>query len=190
MTNFIPGKIIYQFTTKKNRQATIRYPKWEDLEEMVKYINGVSKEDTYTTFSGETINKDGEMYYLSEMIKGMEMQNSVYLTCFVDNVMVATCTILRDLQSRKRSYHVGIFGVTVSRDFRSEGIGEEISKYTIIQAKEKIPGLKLLTLNVFGPNSIAKNLYTKLGFAEYAKLTNGVWYKEGYIDEIKMFLSL
>src|SRR6266446_3223369 len=103
MTNFISGQIIHKFTTKKNREVIIRYPKWEDLDEMTKYINEVSQEDTYITFSGETIRKEGEMYYLAEMIKGMELQNNIYLACFSQDLFVGSCTIMRDLSSRKRS---------------------------------------------------------------------------------------
>lgn len=190
MSNLIPGKIVREFTAKNGKNAVIRYPKWEDLEDMVGYINEVSKEDTFITFSGETINKDGEMYYLSEMFKGMELQNNIYLACFIDNTLVGTCTVMRDLQSRKRSYHVGIFGVTIAKDFRGIGIGETISKCTIDEARKNINGLKMLTLNVFSPNTVAKNLYKKLGFVEYAKLPKGVWFKNDYIDEIKMYLPL
>jgi RimJ/RimL family protein N-acetyltransferase len=85
---------------------------------------------------------------------------------------------------------VGIFGVTIAKEFRGVGIGEVISKCTIEEGKKSIPGLKILTLNVFSPNTIAQNLYKKLGFIEYAKLPKGVWYKNEYIDEIKMYTAL
>ena len=38
----------------------IRYPKWEDLEELTRYINKLSSEDTFVTFSGEEIKKEEE----------------------------------------------------------------------------------------------------------------------------------
>jgi hypothetical protein len=50
MSNFIPGKVIKTFITKKDTEVTIRYPKWEDLDEMTRYINEISKEDTFVTF--------------------------------------------------------------------------------------------------------------------------------------------
>lgn len=32
MTNLLPGRTVKTFTTKKGKQAVIRYPKWEDEE--------------------------------------------------------------------------------------------------------------------------------------------------------------
>lgn len=190
MVNFVPGRIVKNFTTKTGEHAVIRYPQWTDLDEMVHFINMLSLEDTFITFSGETITHDGEMYYLTEMIKSMEMKNAVYLACFIDAKLVGSCTIIRDLQSRKRSYHIGIFGITIIKEFREIGIGEILASTTITEATKQIPGLKILSLNVFGSNMRAQSLYKKLGFTQYALLPKGVFYKDEYIEEIKMFLSL
>ncbi len=190
MINFIPGKIVKTFITKTGKTAIIRYPEWTDLDQMVLFINKLSLEDTFITFSGETITHDGEMYYLTEMMKSMELGNAVYLACFVDEKLVGTATVLRDLQSRKRSYHVGIFGITIAKDFREIGIGETLSRSLIEETKKQIPNIKILTLNVFEPNTRARSLYKKLGFTQYALLPKGVYFKEDYVDEIKMFLPL
>lgn len=190
MTHFEPGKIIKTFTTKSGHEAVIRYPKWEDLDEMVRFINTVSYEDIYVTFSGESINKEGEMYYLSDMIRGMEMQNSVYLTCFVGGRMVGSCTVLRDLVSRKRSYHVATYGITIANGYRGEGIGLELSQATLSEAIKMIPGIRMFTLNVYGPNTPAQALYKKLGFTECGRIPKAIWYKGSYIDEIKMYKQI
>ncbi|HEX8965320.1 MAG TPA: hypothetical protein VF820_02720, partial [Patescibacteria group bacterium] len=102
MTSFVPGKEVKTFTTKNGKTAVIRYPLWTDLDQMIAFINKLSFEDTFITFSGETITHDGEMYYLSEMMKSIELKNAVYLACFVDGQLVGTTTIIRDMQSRKR----------------------------------------------------------------------------------------
>jgi len=188
MVVLTPGKIIKTFMTRNGKKALIRYPRWEDLSQMILFINKLSFEDTYITFSGETITHEGETYYLSEMFKSMEIRNGMYLTCFVEDAMVGSCTVMRDLQSRKRSYHIGTFGITIAKDFREIGIGEELSKATMEEAKKHIPGLKTFVLNVFGPNIRAQKLYKKLGFTEYARLPQGVFYKGQYVEEIKMFL--
>lgn len=190
MTSFVPGKEVKTFTTKNGKTAVIRYPLWTDLDQMIAFINKLSFEDTFITFSGETITHDGEMYYLSEMMKSIELKNAVYLACFVDGQLVGTTTIIRDMQSRKRSYHIGIFGITIAKDYREIGIGEVLSRTIIEESKKQIPGLKILSLNVFSPNLRAQSLYKKLGFTQYALLPKGVYYKGDYVDEIKMFLPL
>ena len=54
---FMPGQIVKKFFSKKGKEMIIRYPKWEDLEEFTLYINKLSYEDTFITFSGEEIKK-------------------------------------------------------------------------------------------------------------------------------------
>jgi len=190
MANFIPGKIVKTFITKTGQEAVIRYPKWEDLDAMIDFINGISAEDIYTTFSGEVIYKDGELHFLTEMIKSMEHRNGVYLTCFVEGNMAGSATVLRETAHRKRSYHVGMFGINIDKNFRSNGIGEEFAKETLKEAKRHIEGVKMFTLNVYAPNEVAINLYKKLGFKESGRIPKAIWYKGDYIDLINMYLSL
>lgn len=190
MSYFSPGKILKTFITQKGKQGITRYPKWEDLDEMVRFINALSQEDIYITFSGETITKEGEMYYLAEVFKGMEREDSLYIACFIGGTMAGSCTINRDLLSRKRSYHVGIFGITIAKEFRGEGIGLEMATIAIKEARTRIPGLLTLILNVYSPNTPALDLYKKLGFKEAGRIPKTVWYKGEYIDEIKMYKHL
>ena len=65
MPNFIPGKIIKTFISKKGIQITLRYPVWEDLQQMTDYINTLSQEDTYIIFSGEKVSLEHEAVYLA-----------------------------------------------------------------------------------------------------------------------------
>lgn len=190
MTNFIPGKIIKTCVNKKLQDIIIRYPKWEDLSEMIVYINSLSQEDIFITYAKETITKEGEMLYLTEMFKAMEVGNSIYLACFFKNALIGSCTVMRDMQSRKRSFHVGILGITIAKEYRNTGIGEVLVKTALEEAKKNILGLKIITLNVYSPNITARHLYKKLGFVECGRIPKGVWYKGDYIDEIKMFKNV
>lgn len=190
MAYFLPGQIIQTVPLQDTIRAVVRYPKWEDLDQMVSYSNGLSQEDIYLTYSGETITREGEMYYLAEVFKGMEREDNIYLGCYVENTLIGSCTISRDLISRKRSYHVGVFGITIAKEFRSMGLGYSLAHITINQARKRIPGLKILTLNVYNENSIALRLYKKLGFREAGSIPSAVWYRGTYIDEIKMYKKL
>lgn len=48
---FTTGKIIKKFKTKKGKEIVIRYLKWEDLDELTRYVNDLSKEDTFVNLS-------------------------------------------------------------------------------------------------------------------------------------------
>lgn len=185
-----PGKIVHTFKTKNGNEAVIRYPTINDVSEMTSYINILSSEDLYITFSGEQLSYDDEYTYIDDQIKKIQKAEVVKLICFVDGKMAGVCDVYRNLQGRRRSWHVGIFGLSVAKEFRNDGIGYELSKCTIEEAKRNIKGLRMITLSVYRPNVPAKHLYEKLGFKEFGNLPKGIWYKDTYIDEISMYLEL
>lgn len=190
MTNLRPGKIVKTFTTKKGKQAVIRYPKWEDLDLLLEYINTLSKEDTFINFSGEELSKKEEAEFLARLFVDIEMVDRVILCCFIDDQLVGSCDIERDKGGRKRSRHVGIFGISITKEYRGEGIGYELAKATIEEARERISELKLIILDVFNANQIAQVLYEKLGFQKAGQIPKAVLYQKEYLDEVKMYLEL
>jgi len=187
---FIPGQIIKKFISKKGKEMVIRYPKWEDLEELTRYANKLSYEDTFVTFSGEEIKKEEEAKVLSEWFCQMEAGNKVVLGCFYGEKLVGVAAIRRDKSVRKRSLHVGIFGISVEKEFRGEGVGYELGRAIIEEAKKKIKGLKMVILDVFSLNTKAQSLYQKLGFKEAGRLPKKILYRGSYIDEVKMYLFI
>jgi len=189
MANFTPGKIIGNFKSKKGDSVILRYPKWEDLDKVLDYINKLSKEDTFVLFSGETITKEQEAKYLADVFKDMELRNKIVVWAFIKEQLVGICNVDRIMVGRERLKHVGKLGVSVAKDYRGEGIGYELGKRTIKEAK-KLSGIKMITLTVFGINRVAQNLYSKLGFKQAGTLPKYIFYKGKYIDEIIMYIEL
>lgn len=185
---FKPGEIIKTFKTKKEKDIVVRYLKWEDLDELTRYINKLSAEDTFVTFSGEKITKEEEGKTLANWFLAIEKGDKVVLGCFYKEKLVGLSNIDRNVNNRKRCLHVGNFGISVEKEFREEGIGFELARTIIEEAKKKIKGLKIIILDVFVINEKAKKLYQKLGFKEYGRLSKGIFYKGKYIDEVKMVL--
>jgi ribosomal protein S18 acetylase RimI-like enzyme len=80
--------------------------------------------------------------------------------------------------------HVGRLGIVIRHDYRDLGIGTEMMKMMVKQARAA--DLKLLTLSVYATNERAKHVYQKLGFMETGRVPM-TFFKEGkYIDEIMM----
>jgi GNAT superfamily N-acetyltransferase len=67
---------------------------------------------------------------------------------------------------------VGLFDIVVKENFRGKGYGKEIVE--TILAKSKETGIKKAYLAVVDNNTIAKNLYERLGFKEIYKY----WYRK------------
>lgn len=187
---FQPGKIVKTFTSKSGKKIVIRYPQWEDLNQLTEYINKLSDEDTFTTFSGEKITKEEEGKTLGNWFLHMEKGDKIVLGCFCGNQLVGLSNIDRNASNRKRSLHVGRFAISVAKEFRNDGIGFELAKTIIDLAKKNINGLKMITLEVFSLNQKAINLYQKLGFKPYGVLKEGIYYQGNYVDEVKMVLTL
>ena len=190
MSNFIPGKIVKKFIAKNGDEVTIRYPLIADIDQLTTYINEISKENTFVSFSGEVVSHDEERNFILSYFDAMESMDKLYLLIETNGKIIGSSTIDRDVSHRRRSRHVGIFGLIVKKEFRGMGIGYELSKTIIEEAKVGIPGLKMITLTVFDMNDMAKGLYTKLGFKQFGSLPKSLLYKDEYVDQQMMYLEL
>lgn len=180
-----PGKIINTFKSKKGSDVIIRYPTWEDLDDMLAFANELSKEDTFVLLSGETITRDEEIAYLAESFAKMEREEAIQLSATVNGTFAANCVIQR-LKRRKQS--VGEINISVAQTFRDEGIGRELLSTLIEEGKKT--GLKLLILHCFETNTRALHLYESLGFIR-AGLVPGVYaYKGGFVGEVTLYLPI
>ena len=175
-----------RFTTKKNRTVTIRLLTLEDSEQSREYINQISAEDTFIGFSGEQLTADQELDYIKESIASMNEGNSLHLLAGFEGKIVAMCDARRDMSLKKRSAHIAQFGLTVTREFRGEGLGEAILKLTIDILPTYITNIRLLKLSTFGPNEVALALYQKLGFQQYGVLSGGIFFHGQFVDHILM----
>jgi len=182
--------MIKKFKTKSGQVATIRYPKKSDLKAMLGYINKLSQEDTFITYSGEKVIKKQEKEFLDGILKGIKNHDKVCLLTFVDDNLAGVCTIERNKKGKKRTHHIAIFGISIAKKYRGQGIGFELAQAAIQEAGKRITDLRIITLNVYGINNIAQNLYQKLGFKKFGRLPQGIFYHQKYIDELKMYLDL
>ena len=190
MKKFIPGQIIKTAVTKKGKTVTFAYPKWEDLDQMLEFINSVSKENTFIGFSGEIVTKPEESKYLASLFPLIEANNAVVVHAFIDGQLAGRCDVLRNLALKEREKHIGTLGLILHKDYRGEGLGEQLLKTTIEEAKSALSGLRIIELSVFGNNHVAQSLYKKVGFKEWGKLPGGLLYKGEYIDHVSMYYPI
>lgn len=190
MNSVIPGTIVFEGKSKKGRSIVIRYPTNSDLDSLLKFINELSKENTFVRVSGEIIDRDKEKKYIDTVLKGISSGNLVSLNSYVNGELAGGTSIERDTHGKARSKHVGIFGISLLNQYRGEGIGELLMEYCLVEAQKQIEGIKLIRLDVYEPNVVAQNLYKKFGFVEYGRLPKGVLYKGNYYDELSMYKEI
>jgi ribosomal protein S18 acetylase RimI-like enzyme len=180
-------EIVYQGKTKKGNEIIIRYAENTDAVDMTRYINELSKEKTFITFQGEKISLKGEKKYLEDFIEKTNVHKAIKLLVINEGKIIGISDIF---MGERTARHIGTFGITISKNFRGEGIGRLLMKLILKEAEENIPTLKILSLGVFANNPIAIKMYEEFGFTEYSRFPNGLLLDSGFEDELMMFKNI
>ncbi len=180
------SKLLHSSVTKEGIPFIIRYPIPKDVKRLLTYINTLSKEQVEITFQGEQLTLSEEQKFLASRLKAIDEKKAVMLVVATDKKILGVSSI--DLSERIEK-HVGIFGISVAKEIRGEGIGNMLMKLTL-QETTTIPLLKIITLSVFAGNEVALSLYKKFGFKEYGRLPKGIFYKDAYVDHLYMYKNL
>jgi len=181
------GKVVFDGKTKNNRDFLLRYPKTGDAEKMCNYINTLSLEKTFITFQGEQKTLEEETEYLHKQLEAIEKKQCVQLLAFSGNKLIGISEIT--LGERVCS-HVGLLGISIAKEFRGEGVGTTLMAHILEEAITELPGLKIITLSVFGNNSLAREMYKKFGFLEYGSLPEGVIHRDQLVDSVYMYKNI
>lgn len=63
------SKIVFRGVAQSGTPYLIRYPKRSDLQELLRYINELSKEKTFISFQGEEVSLEDERKFLNDSIR-------------------------------------------------------------------------------------------------------------------------
>lgn len=181
------NKVVFEGQTKGNKKYLIRYPVIADVREMCDYMNILSQELTFITFQGEKLTIEEETKYLENVLKKIDENKTIKLLAISDNKIIGISDIA--MNDRVTS-HEGTFGITVSKEYRGQGVGKTLMKLVLKEAENKIPQLRIVSLAVFGDNPLAYGIYKKFGFQEYGRLPEGILHKGGYVDHIFMYKKI
>ena len=151
------------------------------------YINTLSKEQTFIRFQGEKVSLGDEAKYLNSQLKRIIKKQTVALLVFCNNKLIGISAI--DMKDKTEN-HEGVFGISLIKEYRGEGIGTILMKLVLEEAEKCLPQLRIVTLGVFGGNALAQSMYEKFGFKEYGRLPGVIFYKGTYIDDLHMFKAL
>lgn len=180
-------KIVYQGKTKSGKDILVRYPEMKDLEKLLYFINELSDERTFITYQGEHETKESEGKWLVDQLKEIENKKTVYLLAFCGDVLIGSCQI--NMKSKVEK-HVGIFGIIIEKEFRGDGLGKILVDLVFTESKKELSELKIITLEVYSTNEIARNLYKKVGFVEYGILPEGISRNGKFEDQVLMYKKI
>ena len=175
------GEIIRCFTAKDGREVILRTPRWEDLDDLLELINSLIEEGADIEYDTEKT-RDEEVDWLSRAIAQLEKGNALYMVAEVEGKVIASSSVAKRRFSCES--HVGDLGILIKSGYRDVGIGTEMMKSLIDQARRM--GLKILTLTVFATNKRAIHVYKKVGFKEVGRIPKSIYRNGKYIDRIIM----
>ncbi len=178
-----------EITLQNGTKIILRHPILEDVDELTRYANILSSENTYITMSGEVFTREEELGYINRWLEEMAKGDRIQLFAFADNELVANAEVRRVTKSRTRSLHIGEIAISIAKGWRGQGLGREILKILIEEAKNTLK-LRLVMLTVFANNTRALNLYTSLGFIRAGEMPGAIWYKGEYIGQVYLYLPL
>jgi ribosomal protein S18 acetylase RimI-like enzyme len=180
-------RVIFEGVSKKGKKFVVRYPAQDDVKALCGYINNISKEKTFLRWQGETIAIEDEEKYLNNQLQRIKNNISVHLIAFCNEELIGNVHI--DMQDKSES-HVGVLGITISKDFRDEGIGGKLLNLILKEASKHMPQLRIITLAVLQINEAAQKMYKKLGFREYGRLPKGSTHRNSHVDVIYMYKNI
>lgn len=179
------GQFIHKFCTSDKREVVLRTPKWEDLDDLFEMINSLVAEKADIVRSEEVLRAD-EIDWLARVLGSLEKDEVFYLVAEVDGKVVANSEISTRRGGCDR--HVGGVGIAIRDGYRNVGIGTQMMKTLIEQARRM--NLKVLTLSAFESNERAIHVYEKVGFVRTGRIPRKFLREGKYLNEVIMTLFL
>ena len=179
------GTVLREFFALDKRRVILRTPRWDDLDDLLEMINSLVAEGADIVIS-EKVSRVEEIDWLARALSHLAKDEILYLVAEVDGKVVANS----EISMRRDGYdgHVGGIGIAIREGYRNVGIGTEMMK-TLVEQARKI-GLKVLTLFTFESNRRAIHVYENVGFVQTGKIPRKFFREGKYIDEVIMTLVL
>jgi len=176
------GTVLRVFRAKDGREVTLRAPKWDDLDDMLEFINSLVDEGADIMMDTKQT-REQEVDWLARLLTRLEKDEITVVVAEVDGRFVGQVEVTKQSM---RSKHVGVLGIALKDSCRE--IGTELMKEAETQSRRL--GLEILNLEVFATNDRAKHVYEKVGYREVGAWPKAMKKDGAYIDGILMSKEL
>jgi RimJ/RimL family protein N-acetyltransferase len=176
--------MIKTFKSKRGNDVIFRYPTKNDFSSVWKFACDLAAEDTFILLNKAPTEKE-EHQWFDDVLEKVEKKESIHISVFVNGEFAGNGRVDR---GKYRQHHVGHVGLSLAPQYRQEGIGTELMKSLIDEARRL--GLRLLTLSCFENNPRALFVYEKLGFRRFGVLPQAIAFQGKYIGEVHFYLPL
>ncbi len=172
--------MISRYVTKAG-MAILRLPKPRDVHGLRKHINSLVDEKAFIIVN-KKVTLGQEKLWLKNTIKENKLGKSFNVVVELAGDIIGSAFLK---YSAGAAGHIAELGISISRQYRSLGIGTWVIKEMIKAARGK--KLKIICLTVFENNRKAAALYEKLGFRVFGTLPEGVNHYGKFSDRMFMY---
>ncbi len=158
------------------RTIEIKKAERGDLQGIIDCFDDVMKEEIYLL---------GEKYLADEDFLSMRIfdeQNELFLVARDNGKVIGVLTLTRERFKKNR--HVAQLGIAIRKGYRGLGIGTNLIDLSLVWARET--GIEKVCLEVFSTNTVAINLYKKMGFFQECVRKRQFKIRGEYVDDILM----
>ena len=164
-----------------NNTYIIREAVPDDAEKMISYLNQIGGE------SDNLLHGENEFIVPIEGVKrklamSKDSENSIVLIALENEQIIARAELEGYYPARIR--HRAKFAISVRKDYWNQGIGTEMLKRIIEQAKEM--KIRVIELEVISDNARGINLYHKMGFVDIGIYKDYFYVNEKFKDAVVM----
>lgn len=164
------------------KKVIFRYPiAKENIADLLAFINSLIEERAMISLQKKVTPKE-ERAWLIDNLKEIKKKEKVLFLVEVDGKIMGNAEVKTGKDATK---HVGKLGISLRKEIRGRGIGKKLLE-NIIKETKNILGVKIIILEVFSANKVARHMYRKLGFKEVGKIRKGVNYYGKFLDDIIM----
>ncbi len=179
---------VYRKFRVKGKNIVLRPMSWDDLDNLLAFINGLVDDkqrgrgsEVFTGFE-QKITREEEADWLANRMVRIEKGDMVSVLAEVSKRIVANGDIARGHYGETR--HHGELGLTVTSAHRGIGIGREMVKVLVREAKRI--GLRSLEVEFLSTNQAAIHTYQKAGFREVGRIPAKVRRNGKFLDSMIM----
>ncbi len=158
---FSPGKPLEEFMIEKKGKTIhvkFRYPRMSDTEEIMRYINAVTRETEFLR-NNKRVTRKEEAKWLRDTINAMKTGKKIYIVAEINGRISGSGSVE---SMGGAGSHVGILGIALREKYTNMGIGTRLIELLMNEAI-KI-GIEVIKLSHYENNKRARHVYEKLGF--------------------------
>ncbi len=183
---------VYNRLRLRGKTVVLRAIRWDDIDRLLAFINGLAEDkargrspEVFTGFERKFARTEEAEWVAAQMVQ-IENGDMVSVLAEMGKRIVANGEVTRGGYAETR--HHGRLGLTVLAAYRGIGIGREVVKVLVHEARRI--GLKNLQVEFLSTNQAAIHTYQKGGFREVGRIPGKVLRNGRLLDSMIMAREL